>query len=56
MPVRAVRLRNVSISAKNAGTVKGASGVTFENVRTKTPSGEPLKTIRVQDFRLEISP
>ncbi len=55
MPLKDISLKNVSISSQFGVTVVDADGITFDNVRVENKSGEPLKTFRVKNSKLELS-
>ena len=54
MPLRDITLKNVSITSQKGVSVTDAQNITFENVRVEHQSGEPLRTLRVKDSKLDL--
>ncbi len=55
MPVRDIKFRNVSITAQHGVSLTDAENITFENVRVESQAGEPLKTLRVKNCKLDLA-
>jgi hypothetical protein len=56
MPIRDITLKDVSVTSKKGVSVTDAESISFDNVRVKSETGEPLKTVRVKNSRLKLSP
>jgi len=54
MPLHDITLKNVSITSQQGVTVIDADGIQFENVRVDNKTGEPLKTFRVTNSKLDL--
>jgi len=54
MPLDNITLKNVSITAQKGVSVTDAENITFENVRVENEAGEPLKTVRVKNSKLDL--
>jgi len=55
MPLRDLTLNDVSITSQQGVQVTDAENVSFENVRVDQRTGEALKTVRVQNSRLDLT-
>jgi polygalacturonase len=55
MPLRNITLKNVTITAQKGVSITDAENISFENVRVENKTGEPLKTVRVKNSKLELS-
>jgi polygalacturonase len=55
MPIRGISLKNVSITSQQGVSVTDAEDVSFENVRVENRAGEPLKTLRVTNSKLDLT-
>jgi len=53
MPLRDITLKNVSITSQKGVSVTDAQNISFENVRVEHKTGEPLRTLRVRDSKLD---
>jgi polygalacturonase len=53
MPLRDITLKNVSITSQKGVSVTDAENISFENVRLEHKTGEPLRTLRVKDSKLD---
>jgi polygalacturonase len=56
MPIREIYLKNVSITAQKGVFLTDAEGIHFEHVKVDNKTGTPLKTVRVKNSSLELSP
>ena len=54
MPLHDISLKNVSITSWQGVTVIDADGIQFENVRVENQAGEPLRTFRVTNSKLDL--
>ncbi|RPI06188.1 MAG: glycoside hydrolase family 28 protein [Ignavibacteriae bacterium] len=54
MPLRDLTLKNVSINSQFGVTVTDAENILFENVRVENKTGDPLRTFRVKNSRMEL--
>ena len=54
MPLRDITLKNVSMTSQKGVSVTDARNISFENVRVEHKTGQPLRTLRVQDSKLEL--
>ena len=54
MPLRDITFKNVSITSQKGVSVIDAEGISFDNVRVQTATGEPVKTLRVKDSKLDL--
>jgi polygalacturonase len=55
MPLDNITLKNVSITADKGVSVTDAQNISFENVRVENKTGEPLKTVRVKNSKLDFA-
>ncbi len=55
MPLRGIVLKNVTMTARKGVSVTDAENITFDNVRVEALTGEPLKTLRVKNSRLDLA-
>jgi DNA sulfur modification protein DndE len=55
LPIRGIALKDVSITSQQGIVLIDAEDISFENVRVDNASGEPIKTIRVKNSKLELS-
>ena len=55
MPLDKITLKNVSISSRLGVSVTDARNISFENVRVNSQSGEPVKTLRVKNSKLDLT-
>ena len=53
MPLRHITLKDVSISSQQGVSVTDAENITFENVHLEHQTGEPLRTLRVKNSKLD---
>ena len=54
MPLRAITLKDVSITAREGAFVTDADGVRFENVQVRNRDGAALSQVRVKNSSLEL--
>ena len=55
MPLRGISLKNVTMSSRKGVSVTDAENITFENVRVEHQAGEPLRTLRVKNSKLDLA-
>jgi polygalacturonase len=55
MPLQNITLKNVAMTSQLGVSVTDAEKITFANVRVENSTGEPLKTLRVKNSKLEIN-
>jgi hypothetical protein len=53
MPLRDITLKNVAITSQKGVSATDAQNISFENVRLEHKTGEPLRTFRVKDSKLD---
>ncbi len=56
LPLSNILLRNIDITAQKGVAVADAEGIRFENVRVQQESGEAVRTQRVKDSTLKLTP
>ena len=54
MPLRDITLKNVSITSQQGVSVTDAENISFEKVQVANQAGEPLKTFRVKNSKLDL--
>jgi polygalacturonase len=54
MPLDNITLKNVSITSQLGVSVTDAQNIAFENVQVNNQTGEPLKTVRVKNSKLDL--
>jgi len=54
MPLRDITLKNVSITSQKGVSVTDAQNISFNQVRVEYKTGAPLKTLRVNDCKLDL--
>jgi len=55
MPLRNITLKNADITAEKGVSVTDAQNILFDNVRVENKSGEPIRTFRVKDSKLDVA-
>ena len=55
MPVRDISMKDVFITAQKGVSITDAEKIVFDNVRVTTRQGEPLKTLRVKNSKLDLA-
>jgi len=55
MPLRNIEFKNVSVTAQRGVSVTDAQNIAFDNVRVENQTGEPLKTLRVKNSKLDLA-
>jgi len=55
MPLRDIEFKNVSLAAQKGVSVTDAENISFDNVQVENQTGEPLKTLRVKNCRLNLA-
>ena len=54
MPLRDITLKNVSITSQKGVSVTDAENISFNQVRVEYKTGAPLKTLRVNNCKLDL--
>ncbi len=54
LPLRDIIFKNMAITSQQGVMVTDAENISFENVRVESRSGEPVRTFRVRNSKLEL--
>jgi hypothetical protein len=54
LPIRDIHLKDVAITSQQGVLLIDGEGITFENVRVDNATGDPLKTVRVKNSKLDL--